>query len=100
MRRERLALGLCFRQDYTKPRGAGDALARDASPATIHERRKTEMSDKQKQGSRLSNGGRIVETLQDFWGIAAPEGETIPSPFDPGCVFLLPDAVNWEDAHA
>ncbi|MGU7771405.1 PAAR domain-containing protein [Burkholderia sp. MR1-5-21] len=33
-------------------------------------------------GSRLSNGDRIVETLQRSWGIHVPAGETIDGLFD------------------
>ncbi|CAB3763161.1 hypothetical protein GQ57_22155 [Burkholderia sp. MSh2] len=33
-------------------------------------------------GSRLSNGDRIVETLQRSWGIRVPAGETIDGLFD------------------
>jgi len=61
---------------------------------------KTEMSDKQKQGSRLGNGDRIIQTLQHCGGIKARQGETIPGPFDPGYASMLPDAANGEDAHA
>jgi hypothetical protein len=58
------------------------------------------MSDKQKQGSRLSNGSRIVETLGDSWGITAHEGETIPSLLAPGYASLRLGAAYGEDAHA
>ncbi|MCR4467388.1 MULTISPECIES: PAAR domain-containing protein [unclassified Burkholderia] len=33
-------------------------------------------------GSRLSNGDRIVETLQRLWGIHVPAGETVDGLFD------------------
>lgn len=37
-------------------------------------------------GSGLSNGDRIVETLQSFWGINAPDADGVKGLFDPAYV--------------
>jgi uncharacterized Zn-binding protein involved in type VI secretion len=52
-------------------------------------------------GSRLSKGDTIIETLQNFCGIAISEGEIVQGLFEPGYVPPpVTDSANGEDAYA
>ena len=51
-------------------------------------------------GSRLSNGDRIVESLQDSWGITVRADKPIPGLFDPTYTPRTVDDASAGGAHA
>lgn len=51
-------------------------------------------------GSRLDNGDKIVETLQDFWGVTDSADKPIQGLFDPAYVPAPADTVDAGSGHA